>query len=279
MPQHPITTTSQRSANPCATCVIGCCHRHTVNVGGYDIWLIARGLELDPSQFAQPAALRAFDKPGFLLRPGGPRYELTLAKRPTGAEHEPCLFLVELPDGTGRCGIYPLRPLICRSYPATARGGMVIRRTDVLCPDGAWPDAALSTPEWYEQVARHNVEADIYSLVLSRWNYRVLYSRLENAYTFADFLVFLVQIYDQLEQARAALPPGQWRELCLRWEGCLDRLVSPLLHDCEELRPWAATVAAIRGAVGSFFAEDLHAHLADEMAAWEAERASGAAHA
>jgi len=263
------------TANPCATCVIGCCHRHTVNVGGYDAWVIACGLQLTPDLFLRAVPLEGPGPRGFLLDPSGPSYQLALTKRPTDAEHEPCLFLVELPDGTGRCGIYPLRPLVCQTYPAYTRNGLVGRRDDVLCPDDAWRDGTLDQPVWYERLAYQHVEHDIYELVVARWNYRVLYGGRGTAYNLSDFLDYLVAIYERMEPVRAAVLAAEWPVLCADWERLLDRGVSPLHHECAELQRWAEPLAALRALVGGWFADELREHLADDMSVWEAAHAAG----
>lgn len=260
------------AANPCASCVIGCCYRHTVNVGGYDAWIIAEGLQLAPAQFVRAVQLEGPHPRGFLLAPGGPSYELALAKRPTGAEHEPCVFLLELPDRTGRCGIYPLRPLVCQTYPAYTRNGLVGRRDDVVCPDDAWRNGALEGLEWYERLASQHVEHDMYELALARWNYRVRYGAQQQAYSIDEYLDYLLTLYAQLEPVRAALAPGEWRNLCAAWERSLDTGASPLQEECAALAPWAATLHAMRAVVGGFFAHELAQHMADELAAWEAEQ-------
>src|SRR5215213_103805 len=121
--------------SPCATCTLGCCYRYDVNISGYDAWVIANGLQLPPGQFLSMVPEPSPTTRGVLLDRSGSTQQLVLAKRPTTQEHQPCVFLIELPNGTGRCGIYALRPLVCRTYPAYVRNGIVGRRDDVLCPD------------------------------------------------------------------------------------------------------------------------------------------------
>lgn len=261
--------------SPCTTCTRGCCRRHTVNVGGYDAWAIARGLELSPLEFVVAVERDGPDAGGFLLAAGGPHHELALAKRPTGEAYEPCLFVLAMPDGSDRCGIYGLRPLVCRAYPAYTRSGLVGRRDDVLCPDEAWRDGALGAPGWYATLARHHVEHDIYELAVARWNYALIQCGPGATPTLAAYLAFVMAFYDGLEPLRAGVAPAAWSELCARWERQLDRGVSPLRRDCPELAPWAALLAAIRGLAGSFFAAVDDKLLADEYEAWETEQLIG----
>jgi Fe-S-cluster containining protein len=98
--------------SPCATCTIGCCYR-------YDAWVIAHGLQLPPEQFLSTIVETNPTTSSIMLDRSGISHQLVLAKRPTLQEHQPCVFLIELPNGAGRCGIYNLRPQICRTYRPT----------------------------------------------------------------------------------------------------------------------------------------------------------------
>jgi Fe-S-cluster containining protein len=252
--------------SPCATCNRGCCQRYTVGVSGYDVQVIAQGLDLAPDQFLQAVA-----EPGtcgFRLARDGPAYQLALAKRPTGAEHAPCIFLIELPDGSGRCGIYPLRPLICQSYPAYTRQGHVGRRDDVLCPDQAWRDGALDHPAWYERLAQYAAEFDIYELAVTRWNYHVQHGPPAPARDLQAYLSYLAQLYVQLEPVRAQV--SDWPTLCAAWDACLDRGGRPLRADCPELRPWQEVIDVIRATVGASLQTELDQQLLAEIDEWEA---------
>jgi len=206
--------------NPCATCVLGCCHRHTVNVSGYDVWVLAVGLELAPEQFLHAVPLSMPAKHGFLLDRSGTSYQIALQKRASDIEHKPCIFLLELPDHTGRCGVYALRPFVCQIYPAYLRNGIVGRRDDVVCPDDAWRDGALAQPIWYERLTHHFVEEDIYRLAVARWNYHVLHASQLEAITPSEYYAYLIEFYALLEPVRAQLSAATWQAMCCRWEAC-----------------------------------------------------------
>jgi Fe-S-cluster containining protein len=240
-------------ANPCSACTLGCCYRYDVNISGYDAWVIAHGLQLPPEQFLSIIVEPHPTVSSIKLDRSEVGYQLVLAKRPTLQAHQPCVFLIELPNGTGRCGIYNLRPQICRTYPAYLRNGIVGRRDDVLCPDDAWRDGILDAPIWYEQLISQFVEADIYELAVARWNFAVLQMPQLEAITPAGFYTYLLEFYDRLTPLRAGLPAAEWAAMCRAWDACIDHGVSPLLTERAEMQPWQATLDAIRAVGNSFF--------------------------
>jgi Fe-S-cluster containining protein len=193
--------------NPCATCTQGCCHEHLVPVTGYDVWLIATSLELAPEQFVVPVAEEEPSATGFLLDRSGQTYDLALGKARARTVEDACLFWIELPGGTGRCGIYPVRPQVCQVYPAALHEGRVVRREDVLCPKPAWRDGTLQRPEWARLLRSLQVEHDVYRLVAARWNRRVL----ETAdVSLAGYYGHVLDCYDRLAPVRAAAAPDEW---------------------------------------------------------------------
>ncbi len=251
--------------NPCPTCVRGCCHRHTVGVSGTDVQASALGLDLAPALFLQAIAEPGVR--GFLLSREGPAYQLALAKRPADTFPAPCLFLLELPDGTGRCGIYTLRPLVCQTYPAYTRNGLVGRRDDVLCPTEAWHDDTLTDPVWYERLAHQALAFDLYELVVARWNYHLLQNPPTPPRELADYYTYLTHIYAQLKLICAQV--ADWNAFCAAWDACLDRGAQPLRAACPELQPWQPTLDAIRSAVATSLPTTLAPQLLAELAQWE----------
>ena len=81
-----------------------CCHNTKVILTGRDVWRIAQALELQPWDFTLYCDAEDGAVDGLQLAPGGPFYQVMLAKRgeagPIGA---PCIFLWRLADGGGRC--------------------------------------------------------------------------------------------------------------------------------------------------------------------------------
>jgi hypothetical protein len=110
-------------------------------------------------------------------------------------------------DGLGRCGIYPVRPRVCAAYPATLVDGEVARRTDVLCPDGAWgPGSALASPAWRDRTARQYAELEIDALVNERWNAATPPPDLADALD--AYRTWSLAVYERMDAAPGA--PLEW---------------------------------------------------------------------
>jgi len=225
--------------SPCATCTRGCCRRHLVTVSGYDTWLIATSLRLAPEQFLVAVEQAAPDDTGFLLDRSGQTYDIALDKARTRAREQPCVFWIGLPGGAGRCGIYPVRPHVCQTYPATLRDGLSERREDVLCPRPAWRDGTLQQPVWLRTLHSMHVEHDIYRLFTARWNGHVTRAAEPEQVSLAGYYGCLLRFYDRLAPSRERVAPAEWAALCERWAGHLLRGRSPLAGEVPELRPWA----------------------------------------
>jgi hypothetical protein len=142
-------------------------------VCGFDVWLICTRQRLSPEQFlvARPQEQAARD--GFLLDAAGPTYALMLDKQGPLRVKQPCVFLLRLPDGSSRCGIYAERPVVCQTYPMGLWHDAVVIRDKVLCPPDAWPRAAVRRPAWRAAIQRQRLHFDVYYQVVARWNARV----------------------------------------------------------------------------------------------------------
>lgn len=158
------------ATSPCSTCHEGCCRDYLVTVSGLDVYRISAGLGLAPSQFTVPTAFG--DPPsGFRVDGSNRRYRLSLDKQTNGGAAGWCVFWMPFDSGLGRCGIYALRPGVCRSYPATMVDGEVALRPDLMCPDGAWGlDSGLFTERWRGRAERQYAELEIDAHVNRRWN-------------------------------------------------------------------------------------------------------------
>ncbi len=225
-------------SSPCAVCTRGCCRRHLVTVSGYDVWQIATNLRLAPEQFLVAVAQEEPDGRGFLLDRSGQTYDIALDKARTSAKDQPCVFWIGLPGGIGRCGIYPFRPQVCQTYPATLGDVRVERREDVLCPRPAWRDGTLRQPVWAQRLHAMSVEHDIYRLVAARWNDHVLRTATPDLVSLPGYYEYVLQFYERLALVRAGIAPEDWAALCERWAWHLRQDVSPLVDDVPDLRPW-----------------------------------------
>src|SRR5450432_4736270 len=96
----------------CFTCPAACCHSYLIPSQGFDVWRLARGLQLPWSEVAEVRADRiVWD--AFAIEAQTQRLGLFLRAR----EAETCRFLLMLPSGSQRCGAHSSRPLACRVYP------------------------------------------------------------------------------------------------------------------------------------------------------------------
>lgn len=221
--------------HPCASCGT-CCRTYIVPVCGQDVWRLARHLHVDPADFL--VAWRE-EEPGpdrFRVEPDGPPYTLVLDKRAWSREQSACVFLLRLPNGQDRCGVYDHRPAACRAYPMLLLREAVALRDDPLCPPGAWPPDEPRRPAWREALQRARMGFDVYHLVVARWN-----ARLASGGTarFGDYYAYLLGAYDALAELdeevgpdvmadlvagwRAPLGPGEAVE-AMPWQGHLDRV-------------------------------------------------------
>ncbi|MFJ6104383.1 hypothetical protein ACIQHY_25675 [Streptomyces sp. NPDC092359] len=91
----------------------GLCYRGPRMVTGADIVRIARTLALEPAHFTQTAPAAANDPTGVVLDNARRRVNLRIANAAHG-----CVFHVRTLEGTGRCGLGELAPVVCRMHPA-----------------------------------------------------------------------------------------------------------------------------------------------------------------
>jgi Fe-S-cluster containining protein len=158
-------------ASVCASCHARCCFAYMVPVTGHDVWRIATGLGLGVEQFVVAADAKEDQPNAFRLDRSGRFFMLALDKRPHAERAErACIFWLDLPNGYGRCGIYGVRPNVCRTYPAYLRDGAVHIRQDAVCPTGAWSLAGLDVPSWRANLERGELEKRVYEAVVRSWN-------------------------------------------------------------------------------------------------------------
>jgi Fe-S-cluster containining protein len=158
------------AASPCATCHEGCCRDYLVTVSGLDVYRISVGLGLHPDQFAVPTS---YGNPpdGFRVDTTEQTYRLSLDKHRSGPSAGWCTFWMPFDGGRGRCGIYALRPGVCRTYPATLRDGEVAVRPDIMCPEGSWAASSdLFSARWRTRAERQYAELEIDAYLNRQWN-------------------------------------------------------------------------------------------------------------
>ena len=190
-------TSSPEKQNPCATCG-ECCRSYMVPVFGQDVWLLSTRQRLSPEQFCLIYPEKEPRPEAFQLESGGQRYSLALDKKGSFALKKACIFLMELPGGNARCGVYDDRPTVCRSYPMSMWSGVVAQRRETLCPPDSWPLPTVTHPRWATALRRLCMDLDVYGEVVTRWNARV---DAHTGYSFAlqEYFSFLMNVYDRLD--------------------------------------------------------------------------------
>lgn len=203
--------------SPCGVCT-RCCVEYTVSITGYDVWLIASRLGLAPQQFAICYPVRAEHADGFRLDQTDVFYDIALDKVRVDRPHQPCIFLMELPGGGGRCGIYEHRPQVCQTYPSYLDGDVVALRGDVMCQTGAWNLSQMGLPIWQQRLAHFTVQRDIYSYIVNCWNQRVTHSLVGTRFDVAAYFDFLMNIYQELASCADGYTQVEWRKICDCWQ-------------------------------------------------------------
>ncbi|HYR62859.1 MAG TPA: YkgJ family cysteine cluster protein [Actinomycetota bacterium] len=247
-----------RPANPCASCTRRCCHHYIVTVNGYDAWVISSGLRLAPEQFLVPVAQKTRTPHGFEIDGSGRTYEIALDKAKARTKEKPCTFWVSLGEGIGRCGIYPLRPGVCQTYPAHIEAsGLVLRRDDVLCPTEAFGAEVVGAPQWRQRLRQMQVQYDIYARAVARWNCHVGRTARPEHLSLFGYYNYLMHFYDRVAEAFGA--GNEYDETAANecWGRLLARGFSPLAEDRPEMARWAGLVSAVREVAFGFFVEEL----------------------
>jgi Fe-S-cluster containining protein len=233
---------SQAEYNPCAGCQQGCCSNYTVIVTGYDAWLIATRLRLAMEQFLIFFPSTKNTPSDFILERSGARFNIALAGLKDEAYERHCVFWLNLPDGYNRCGIYPIRPIVCQVYPAFIGDGIVHLRNDVLCPPRAWNLTSMALPVWRENLWRFQVEHDIYNYVVESWRQYVETAAPDEGFPINVYYSYLIAVYGRLEQVRQAMSAEAAKSILHWWNESAERHINPLMntsaHDtptgCEE---------------------------------------------
>jgi Fe-S-cluster containining protein len=199
---------SARPLPPCHDCHGKCCRFYIVPITGFDVWRISTALHLDPTSFVVAGGQREGDKfnDGFILQPDEkPRY-LALDKRGKFDRFKPCTFLVDLANGSGRCGIYEHRPAACRVYPMTLNDGAVDLHESIVCTPGNWTPEEVRHRRWVSMLRESYMEFDIYGEVVKRWNTRVAYAGGAEL-TLKDFLNYIMNAYSRIAEIERDTPP------------------------------------------------------------------------
>jgi Fe-S-cluster containining protein len=191
---------------------------------GDDVWRIVQAQRLAPATFVQREPEPQPSPEGFVLRPGGGTFALLLRYQYDRRNERPCIFLVRLRDGVGRCGIYPHRPHACQTYPMR-RGpdGAAAPRADMICPPGSWAGVREQVGPWAERLREQDVAWRRYAGVVAAWNAAVGRCPANAGFVLEEYLSYLVAAYDALAAHGGELPDdtalAQLAAACTRPQG------------------------------------------------------------
>jgi Fe-S-cluster containining protein len=187
------------SEPPCFACPAPCCSSYVVPITAFDLWRMARTLELPWQEVAEPGPGKAEEFDCFRLDDSERRHGFYLLRKPSGA----CRFLVELPDGPSRCGAHLGRPLACRTYPfktvLTGDGLDFISHT--LCPPRERALFEAARERFRPAVVDEMEERMLHVRAVHRWDQMAarLPPRMLDA---RDYASWAFQIYDAIARVR-----------------------------------------------------------------------------
>jgi Fe-S-cluster containining protein len=191
-------------------------------------------LQLKSTSFLAFAQMEADSPYHFRLDSSGQTYCLALTMRGQADGRRRCLFLMELPNGQTRCGIYGLRPIACRAYPLALTEDGVAVKPWAMCPETGHTLNQCGNAIWQAELERHDMEFSIYALVVGTWNRRVMVLPRFQEMNFRPFLDFVMDVYDQLEVARKEVPEESWPAIWSRWRGFTVEGLNPLLLPADD---------------------------------------------
>lgn len=221
---------SEWTFSNCSACSsMGCCIEYNVTIIGRDAYVIAGNCHLPVQAFTYYFEQHEPSSTGFKLAAGGPAHDFALAKRSEGTRdgHSPCAFLMDLPEGIMRCGLYELRPHVCRTYPGTRYRGVVQFRRVAKCPASFYDISKVNIGRWGPLLTELRFEYDLYERFVAAWNARVESRGAGTECAVAEYYAQLIDFYHGTERLRPKAKPA-WQRLCRVWSDLLDDGKSPL---------------------------------------------------
>jgi Fe-S-cluster containining protein len=178
-----VTSLKEQLFTACA--VKTCCEVDTVFPSATDTGRIARMLSVPASAFCVTEPAAPGDPDAFLLAGGPVRVALAHRARPDG-EPGGCIFLLRLPDGSGRCSLGSERPSPCLSFPCVIEDGVVAIGGE-SCTCRAWSLGEIDPVQERELLEREAREREDHRALAARWN-----AAADPAVTVDDLLGFLL---------------------------------------------------------------------------------------
>lgn len=228
-----------------------CCIDNVVNLCGYDVWLIATRLGLNPVDFVAFAELNEESPYNIRVDSSDKAYCLALHMKELSGGKRSCIFALNLPRSQTRCGIYTLRPIGCRAYPLALMDKEVMVKPWALCPKGSWEHNPVDKEFWQKELARHDMEFSIYAFMLAAWNIAAQ-QRSPGVLDFHPFLTYLMDTYSRLDALRAEIAAESWPHIHMQWRQYSSEGFNPLFVSLERKiyeDDWDKWLASIRKAV------------------------------
>jgi len=173
-----------------------CCYATKVVLSGLDLWRIHQAMELMPWQYTLYSDAPEDAVDGFRLVPGGPLFQVVLAKRgEIGQYGAPCIFLLKLSDGHAQCGLGALKPTACRAYPAALVDNL-LRCESSACTCRRWSLLDLDAEQDTSMLNEMLSEMAEYSEIVAAWN-NLLHEGHEPR-SYHDFCSYVLAAYDAL---------------------------------------------------------------------------------
>jgi len=178
-----------------------CCQAPVVIPTGRDVWRIARAMDAPPWSFLRYFEIQQPRRDAFALDGSGRRFRMALAKGSPRRKTQPspCIFLMSTRDGSRRCMLGSLRPLVCRAFPSEMADGVLCMRPDHGCTCRVWTLASVDVDEETALVEARQSDATEYCSVVAGWNDRMAELAPGTYSSFPSYLDFLVEAYDGLD--------------------------------------------------------------------------------
>ncbi len=249
-----MTGSSNIPSGSCLDCRGRCCRSHYVWVTGYDIWRISTAQRLPPESFVVVGQYGGEPSPhGFCLDPNQETHYLTLDKKGRYSRFQPCVFLIELANGEGKCGVYPHRPAVCHAYPLSLMHGDAYVTRSASCPPGSLSQLEINQPALRIAPRRAYLELDLYAQVVAHWNSRIAHSRGE-VYTLNEYFGYILNVFDALAVLEADTGVAEMKRVEESWP-TPPRTINPL--DSVNLsisdHPWFGFFLRANEVIGSFY--------------------------
>lgn len=231
--------------NPCRNCS-RCCRAYLVPITGRDIWRIWRSQRLAPSKFALSVEMEEERPDAFRLVANGDFQILILDKAGELRPDSPCIFLMQLPGGFDRCGIYQDRPSACRAYPMVPAPERVAVNPKALCPPNSWSEDDTGKENWRTIVREADLEYDVYSLVVAHWNDHVA-RHPDRPFALDEYCGFLFNVYERIATLDQLVPTEDRQAILISWGHAAAG------DDERAARPWIRYVEKIQQILESFY--------------------------